>query len=351
MSSLAVPKFCSTLCVAQFNTPDNSLFYTAFLLLCNLETPSPVIVVLGPTGAGKSDLSLALAETFAGEVVNCDSVQIYRGLDIGSAKLAPAARRNIPHHLIDIAEVTDHFTAGDYARMARGVLNDIISRGKLPIVAGGTGFYLRALFEGLSPAPPRDESLRDRLRGLSERRPAALHRVLKRIDPLAASRIHPNDHQKLIRAIEMTVAAQQPASTTQSQPREALQNWRALKIGLHPPRAALYAKLNQRSAMMFEDGIVEETRRILSRGFPEPPRALESLGYKQALRLISESTTVAEAIAECQAKTRQYAKRQLTWFRREHDVHWLEGFGGDSPIQQAAAAMTRDFLRSHMTNV
>jgi tRNA dimethylallyltransferase len=304
-----------------------------------------LVVVLGPTGAGKSELSLALAESFCGEIVNCDSVQVYRGLDIGSAKLAPAARRGIPHHLIDIVDPREDLTAGAYAGLARQTLSDVARRERVPIVVGGTGFYLRALLDGLSPAPGRDERLRTRLCRIAARRPGTLHRLLRNHDPRAASRIHPNDLQKLIRALELTYLAGQPASAIQSRPRDALAGFAVLKLGLAPERNFLYARLNCRSERMFREGLLQETAGLLASGVPPGAKPLQSLGYKQAISVLKSSVSIEDAIRECQTRTRQYAKRQLTWFRAEPDVVWLPGFGSDPEIQRQAVSKAQLFLR------
>ena len=229
---------------------------------------SPIIAVLGPTGAGKSELGLVLAKAFGGEIVNCDSVQLYSGLTVGSAKLPMSERRGIPHHLLDAINPAEELTAGAYARLARLVIAAIQQRDRIPIVVGGTGLYFRALFAGLSPAPERNIELRSRLETVKDRQPGALHRFVRRFDREAARRIHPNDHQKLIRAIELICLAQQPATQTQSEPRNAWTGARILKLGLSPPRAELYARLNRRSALMFEHGLLEETQALLDSGVP-----------------------------------------------------------------------------------
>jgi tRNA dimethylallyltransferase len=294
----------------------------------------PLAVVLGPTGSGKSDLALAMAESVRGEIVNCDSVQVYRGLEIGAAKTPVSARHGIPHHLIDVIDPAEELTAGAYARLARQALARIASREHVPIVVGGTGFYLRALLEGLSPAAGRDERLRARLARIAARRPAALHRVLRARDPAAASRIHPNDRQKLIRALELTFLEGQPASLTQSRPRDALQGFAVIKLGLAPDRAALYGRLNRRTEIMFHEGILQETAAL-----PPGAKPLQALGYKQALSVLQGRLALKEAIRECQTKTRQYAKRQITLFRAEPGVIWLPGFGSDPAIQQQALSI------------
>jgi tRNA dimethylallyltransferase len=296
----------------------------------------PLIAVVGPTGAGKSALALCLATRFGGEIVNCDSVQVYSGMDIGSAKTPAAERRGIPHHLLDLIAPSSELTAGDYARAASLVLEAIRSRGALPVVAGGTGFYLRALLHGLSPAPARDPELRRRLADLAQRRPAALQRFLRMRDSGAASRIHANDHQKLMRAIEL-------AGQT-AEPRQELQGFRVLKIGMNPARGALYEKLNRRSQEMFENGLLAETAALLGDGIPATAKALATLGYRQAVRVLTQGMPLAEAVADCQLRTRHYAKRQITWFRAEPGVHWLAGFGDEEKVQQEAESLVRAFL-------
>jgi tRNA dimethylallyltransferase len=307
---------------------------------------APIIAVLGPTGAGKSELGLVLAEALSGEIVNCDSVQVYSQLHIGSAKLALGERRGIPHHLLDVIGIGEELTAGAYSRLARSAIGEIRKRDRLPIVVGGTGFYFRALFDGLSPAPARSPELRERLETLRRRRPAVLSRFLRRFDPAAAARIHPNDHQKLIRAIEMTVLAQQPVTQTQSAPRETLKGVKVLKLGLDPPRSELYERLNRRSAFMFKHGLLEETQSLLDSGASPHAKPLQSLGYRQAVQVLSGACSLPEAMDECQTKTRQYAKRQMTWFRSEPDMHWLSGFGSEPEIQQKALTLCHEFLQT-----
>jgi tRNA dimethylallyltransferase len=296
----------------------------------------PLIAVVGPTGAGKSEIALRLAAIFNGEIVNCDSVQVYEGLEIGSAKIRASERRGIPHHLLDVVPPMGEMTAGDYAREATVVLAGIKERSALPIVVGGTGFYLRALLDGLSPAPTRNAKLRERLAGLAARRPAALHRFLKKCDAGAAERIHPNDHQKLMRAIEM--------GGNGKEARQGLRGFRVLKIGLNPDRTKLYERLNRRSEWMFANGLVEETQALLASGVPANAKALGTLGYKQAVATVQQRMSLEEAIAECQLLTRHYAKRQLTWFRGEAEMNWLSGFGDEEGVQAAAQGLVSAFL-------
>ncbi|HEX4167912.1 MAG TPA: tRNA (adenosine(37)-N6)-dimethylallyltransferase MiaA [Bryobacteraceae bacterium] len=305
---------------------------------------SPLVVIVGPTGSGKSDLAVSLAEVLRGEIVNFDSVQLYRGLDVGSAKLQIAERRGIPHHMIDVAEPAIELTAGAYARMARPLLRQIAATGAIPILVGGTGFYLRALLDGLSPAPQRDEALRLRLADLARRRPKILHRYLSYWDGAAAGRIHPNDHQKLIRAIELMRLAGRRASEVQDQPRERLEGFAVYKIGLAPDRCALYERINRRTVAMFERGLVDETEALLRAGVPSSSKALRSLGYRQALQYLRGDLSREAAVAECQLRTRQYAKRQLTWFRADTEVAWLPGFGTDSRVRTAAVEKCRQIV-------
>ncbi len=291
------------------------------------------VLILGPTGSGKTALSMALAERFHGEIVGCDSVAVYRGMDLGTAKPSEEERSRIRHHLIDVADPDQPFTAGAYSRAARLALRDISGRGRIPIVTGGTGLYLRALTEGLFSGPQRQESLRDRLRiSLRKRGPSWLHRILSRLDLPSAQRIHPNDTPKLIRAIEVCLAARRPMSKVLT--RDPLTGFRLLRIGLNPPRSQLYAHLNERCAAMFAGGLVEETRGLLSRY--GQIKALESLGYRQARSVIEGTLALDSAIAAAQQGHRNYAKRQLTWFRREPDVHWIEAFGDEPQARRAA---------------
>ena len=297
-----------------------------------------VVLLLGPTGSGKTALSLALAKSFHGEIVSCDSVAVYRGLDLGTAKPTPVERNAVPHHLIDVADPDEPFTAGEYSRRARAALHQIAARGSLPVVTGGTGLYLRALTEGLFAGPARQEDLRERLRRSSERHGSAwLHRLLSRIDPEMARRIHANDMPKLIRAIEVCLAARKPMSQVLATPKTAkdpLTGFRLLRIGLNPPRTQLYERLNQRCAEMFTSGLIAETRTLLA--CYGPIKALDSLGYRQASSVLLKGISEKVAVAEAQQGHRNYAKRQLTWFRREPDVHWIEAFG-DAPEAQRTA--------------
>jgi tRNA dimethylallyltransferase len=299
-------------------------------------------VILGATGSGKTALSLALAEQFAGEIVNCDSVAMYREFEIGTAKPTTAERARAPHHLFDCVSPTGYITAGEYARMGRQKLEEIKSRGRLPIVAGGTGLYLRSLLDGLFPGPQRSEELRERLRKrANEKGSNYLRAILQRIDAAAADKIHGNDTPKLIRAIEVCLATRKRMSELWvQQGRDPIQGFRVLRLGLDPPREQLYARINQRAEEMFANGLVEETRSLMARY--REVRALGSLGYKQAVGFIRGDVDFAAAVAATQQAHRNYAKRQMTWFRREPNVLWLKGFGDEQSIQEAAIAVIRE---------
>jgi tRNA dimethylallyltransferase len=295
-----------------------------------------LIAIAGPTGSGKTALSLALAERFHGEIVSCDSVAVYHGMELGTAKPTLDERRRVPHHLIDVLPPDRFCTAGDYSRLARQALAEIAARGRLPIVAGGTGLYLRALLDGLFPGPRRSEELRERLRHSAQRHGAGwLHRLLRRLDVEAAARIHANDQPKLIRAIEVCLAARQPLTQAWQAGREPLRGFRILRLGLDPPRPLLYRRLDVRARAMFAAGLIEETRGLL-RKYGETPRAFDSLGYRQARAVIRGEMTEAEAVAATAQGHRNYAKRQLTWFRREPETHWLHGFGDDPVVVEEA---------------
>lgn len=306
------------------------------------------VLLLGPTGSGKTALSLVLGEHFGGEIVSCDSVAVYRGMDLGTAKPSREERARLPHHLIDVVDPDQAFTAGDYSRRARAALGDIAARGRLPIVTGGTGLYLRALTEGLFAGPARHEDLRKRLRRSAERHgPAWLHKVLARLDPDSALRIHANDTPKLIRALEVCLAARQPMSQALHAPEtknDPMTGFRLLRIGLNPPRAALYERLNARCAAMFAAGLMDETRGLLEKY--GPVKALDSLGYRQALAVLAGTVSSEEALKAAQQGHRNFAKRQLTWFRREPDVHWIEAFGDDPQAIGKAESLVKEALPS-----
>jgi tRNA dimethylallyltransferase len=299
------------------------------------------ILLLGPTGSGKTALSLALGERFAGEIVSCDSVAVYRGMDLGTAKPTREERARLPHHLIDVANPDQLFTAGEYSRLARVALREIAVRARLPIVTGGTGLYLRALTEGLFAGPARQDDLRSRLaQSQAKRGMDWLHRLLTRLDPASAARIHANDTPKLIRAIEVCLTARKPLSEVMA--RDPLTGFRIVHIGLNPPRQQLYDRLNRRATAMFASGLVEETRTLLDRF--GPVKALDSLGYRQAMAVLAGTSSMEEAVKAAQQGHRNYAKRQLTWFRREPDVHWIANFGDEAETTRVATELVERSL-------
>ncbi len=342
-----------------------------------------MIAILGPTGAGKSALAVRLAAQFEGEIVNCDSLQLYRGFSIGAAKIPESQRAGIRHHMIDVLDPGEICSAGDYARHARQAIAEISRRGHLPIVAGGTGFYLRALLDGLPRLPGRDETLREKLAARNQRRssspgspnvpkhPFPLHRLLTRLDPAAAARIHPRDTQKLIRALEVRILTRKPAPPAGhgTEPGNALDGYTTLKIGLNPDRAVLYQTLDARAREMFrrgvferagpggagpcpadlegsiEPGLIQEVESLLASGCTGQEKPFESLGYRQALEHLRGNLSIEDAIASTQLETRQYAKRQWTWFRRDPDVIWLDGFGDSIEVIEKAS----DLVRRHVT--
>ena len=312
---------------------------------CALIARDPLLVViLGPTGSGKTALSLALATRFHGEIVNCDSVAMYREFTIGTAKPTVEEQARAPHHIFDCIDPQSFTTAGEYSRRARAVLGEIRERGNLPIVVGGTGLYLRALLEGLFPGPERSEELRQRLRSIADDKGSSyLHRILGRLDSAAAAKIHANDVPKTIRAIEVSLAARRPMTEQWRSGRDALQGFRILRVGLDPPRTELYASINVRARQMFEVGLVEETAQFLKRYGPSA-RPLNSIGYKQVVQLLVGEINHEIAVAAVQQAHRNYAKRQLTWFRREPDVNRFSGFGDDKDLQQRAIALIEKSL-------
>jgi tRNA dimethylallyltransferase len=299
------------------------------------------VLLLGPTGSGKTVLSLELGERFSGEIVSCDSVAVYRGMDLGTAKPTKEERARLPHHLIDVADPDQPFTAGEYSRRARAALLEIAGRGHMPIVTGGTGLYLRALTDGLFVGPERQQDLRARLESSRAKHGEGwLHRLLARLDPASAARIHANDAAKLIRAIEVCLAARKPLSQVMA--RDPLTGFRLLRIGLNPSRQELYTRLNLRAAEMFAAGLVEETRGLLDRF--GPVKALDSLGYRQALAVLAGTLSAEAATEAAQQGHRNYAKRQLTWFRREPEVHWITGFGDEPEVLREANELVQSNL-------
>jgi tRNA dimethylallyltransferase len=299
----------------------------------------PLVAVVGPTASGKSALGVWLAEQLGGEVVACDSTQLYRGFDVGTAKPTLAERRGIPHHLLDVLGPQDAATAGGYRQMALAVLTDLRSRARLPVFTVGTGLYLRALLEGLADVPQRSDELRERLRHTArEHGPGHLHRILARLDGEAAQNISAADEQKLIRAIEVCLLAKTPLTKLHRSGRAPLQGWRVLKIGLAPDREALYARIHARTDAMLANGWLEEVRSLRDKDMAKNVKPFDFIGYRELREVLQGRFTMAEARSAIQQATRRYAKRQITWFRRESAVHWLAGFGDQANVQKDALA-------------
>jgi tRNA dimethylallyltransferase len=304
----------------------------------------PAVAIVGPTASGKSRLALAAAREFNGEIVSCDALQVYRRMDIGTAKPTPAERSEIPHHMLDLRDPGDDFSAGDYQRLAREILHAIAGRGSLPVVAGGTGFYLKALIDGLFEGPARSQELRTRMRKIISRRgPARLHAVLRNVDPRSADHINVADTARIIRALEVYFLTERPLSSWQSQPRIALRSFRWLKLGIAWPREQLYERINTRVDQMYQDGLVEESRAVLSSS-PNDCHALKAIGYRQCSVFLDGGCTLEQAIDNTRQETRRYAKRQLTWFRSLPDVIWLEGKEDFTPVFARATEIIREWL-------
>jgi len=303
--------------------------------------------IVGPTASGKSSLGIFLANEFSGEVIACDSTQLYRGFDIGTAKPPIADRQSVQHHLLDILEPTDSSSAGGYRERAVAVLADLRARQRLPVLTVGTGLYLRALLEGLADLPQRSEEIRERLRAsAAEHGRGHLHKMLEHLDSAAAKKIAAADEQKLIRAIEVCLLSGKPLTEVHRAGRTPLSGWRVFKIGLEPPREALYQRIHERSDSMLAAGWLNEVRRIMARGLPDSAKPFDFIGYRELRSHLRGELTFEQARAAIQQGTRQYAKRQLTWFRREMNVHWISGFG-DAPDVQS---MARELLQRAFAN-
>ncbi len=316
----------------------------------NAQIELPLVAIVGPTASGKSTLGVWLAERLDGEVIACDSTQLYRGFDIGTAKPAQKERRGVPHHLLDVLDGKEESTAGGYRELALAVLCDLRARKKLPILTVGTGLYLRALVEGLADLPQRSEELRERLWADAEEHGLGyLHRILKRLDPESAGKIAPADEQKLIRAIEVCLLTRKPLAEVHRSGRKPLEGWRPVKIGLTPPREELYQRVHARTEAMLGGGWLEEVRGLMESGVPESAKAFDFIGYRELRKVLCGEMNLEEARAAIQQATRRYAKRQMTWFRREEGVHWLAGFGDEPKIRQEAKEIVSPQLGASVT--
>jgi tRNA dimethylallyltransferase len=306
---------------------------------------SPGIAIVGPTGSGKSRLGLSLAIRFRGEIISCDALQVYRGMDIGTAKVTPAETKQVPHYMLDLRDPGEDFSAGDYQRIAREALEEIRSRDALPFVIGGTGFYFRALIEGLFDGPGRSEELRERMRKIIRRRGSAtIYRALKRIDPQSAAKIAENDSERIIRAYEVYLATGKSISLWQQQPRNALAGYRWLKLGIEIPRPLLYERINLRVEHMFQSGLLEEVRNLLQI-FPRTSQAFKAIGYRQTAEYLEGAISLDQAIEATQMESRRYAKRQLTWFRSDPAIFWLDGRLHPDELREEAETRIAEFLK------
>jgi tRNA dimethylallyltransferase len=297
---------------------------------------NPVVVIVGPTASGKSTLGIEVALQLNGEIINCDSVQVYSGIEIATAKVPVAERKGIPHHLIDFVSPKVNYTAGDWAREAQVKIEDIESRGKVPFLVGGTGFYLRALRRPFFPSPQTDESLRQRLNRIREMRGAEhLHRILTRLDRLTADELFPRDWPRVQRAIEVRLQTGTPMSSQKDKRTEPHESARRLRILLlNPPRAQLYSQIDQRTEAHFAAGLVAEVKALLDQGVPPNSNALGAHGYRRVVEYLQGQRDLQSAIEQTKLDVRHYAKRQLTWFRHEPDVEWFEGFGNEQEVQR-----------------
>ena len=310
-----------------------------------MSNPYPGIIIVGPTASGKSRLGIFLAARFDGEIVSCDALQLYRRMDVGTAKVNAAERERVPHHMMDLLDPAEEFNAGTFQDLARKSLEEIRGRGRIPFIVGGTGFYLRALLEGLFDGPSREETLRTRMRKIIERKgPEALHRALKRVDPRSAEKIAEADGARIIRAYEIYLVSGQPMSWWQRQPRNALSGYRWLKIGILISRPELYERINARVDMMFQSGFLEEVQALLDR-YPGNSPAFKAIGYRQVVDHFDGKCSLEEAIENTKMESRRYAKRQMTWFQRDPEIRWIEDEGETEKLEEKARVMVDGFLR------
>jgi len=305
-----------------------------------------VVAVLGPTATGKSALALALAERHAGEIINCDSTAVYRGFDIGTDKIAEADRRGIRHHLIDIADPTDDYTAAQYAHDAAAAIRDIHARGRLPILAGGTGFYFRALTRGLFPGPGRDEALRRRLESIARRRDVThLHRMLRRVDPESARRIQPRDLKRLVRALEVYFVTGRPLTAHFVDTRSPISDMDVLAVGLRLPAKDISERVTRRVEEQFARGLLDEIRTLVDSGIPEDARPFGGLVYRQAMEHLHGVRDEAATRALIAQENRRYARRQLIWFRKEPNLSWFDGPGESATTIESVHCLVAERLQ------
>lgn len=296
----------------------------------------PIIAIVGPTASGKSELGIELALRIGGEIINCDSVQVYRGIEIATAKVPLPERRGVPHHLLDFVPPEINYTAGEWARAAAEKIEEIEARGRRALLVGGTGFYLRALRQPFFPSPPTDEQLRRRLNEIRERRGAEhLYKILQRLDVESAVKLHARDWPRVQRAIEVRLQTGRPMSAQAAARPEPHPVAARIRIfALSPPRAELYRRINERTEAHFAAGLVDEVRRLLEKNVPANSNALGAHGYRRVVEFLRGERDLQSAIEQTKLDVRHYAKRQLTWFRREPGVEWIEGFGDDKQLQE-----------------
>jgi tRNA dimethylallyltransferase len=302
----------------------------------------PVVAILGSTATGKSALALAVASRYDGEIINCDSTAVYRGFDIGTDKLPQAERRGIPHHLIDIVDPTEEYTAAQFARDASRTIREIHARGRLPLLVGGTGFYYRALTRGLFPGPGRDAHLRARLEAIAERRGVSfLHRMLRRVDPESSTRIQPRDLKRMVRALEVFFLTGRPLTAHFAETVSPIPDVDMIAIALKLPAAAISDRVTRRVDQQFDSGLLDEIRGLLARGVPESARPFGGLVYRQALEHLHGVRDEPSTRALIAQENRRYARRQLIWFRKEPNLQWFDG-PGESPHAMAAVQALLD---------
>jgi tRNA dimethylallyltransferase len=308
----------------------------------------PIVAIVGPTASGKSELGIEMALEFAGEIINCDSVQVYREIEIATAKVPLQERRGVPHHLIDFVPPQVNYTAGEWARAAEKKIAEIEARGPgLAFLVGGTGFYLRALREPFFPSPRTDEQLRRRLTEIRERRGLAhLHKMLRRLDPPAAENLFERDWPRVQRALEVRLQTGKSISSqagSRAEPPACAERIRVL--ALRPPREELYRRINARAEAHFAAGLVEEVRELLAKGVPADSNALGAHGYRRVVEYLRGERDLPSAIEQTKLDVRHYAKRQLTWFRREQGVEWFEGFGNEASVQKRVRHRIEELMR------
>ena len=310
-----------------------------------------VLVIAGPTASGKSELALQLAEQLDGEIVCADSLTVYRGLDIGSAKPTDWQRSRVPHHLLDIRDPGEPFTAADFMTEARRAVDEILARGKRPLVVGGTGLYLRVLLHGLTDAPGEDPFLRQQLTTrAAQEGPETLLEELRQVDPETAARCHPNNLVRIVRALEVWLTTGTPFSRFQQQHGFSDAPYDPLLLCLDLPRPELYQRVNRRVTAMLEAGLVTEVQNLLQAGIPADARPLQAIGYKEVLAHLRGETDLESMTELIRRNTRHLAKRQLTWFRREHDVHWVAYPQNSATIAASAVMFFKEGEMPHVQN-